>query len=171
MPPSSSRSRVAPRRSPRSAPLGRPAAPVAPVRPQEAPFAAVFGVLVAAEHLWLAWLLRDPEVLDWYVAVPVVLAAVALVGAVLVVVGRGRGWLVLTAASVVLLLGLLGLVVLFGALGGGAALWQALLLLVGPVGCLALTLRRPVRQWSGSRRAPDRASRAPGGRREGRRSR
>src|SRR3954447_26738682 len=123
--PSSSRSRVAARRSPRSAPLARPAPP-AVVRPMEAPFAAVFGVLVAAEYLYLGWLLYEPgALLDWYVVVPAVLAAVAVAGAVLVVLGRGRGWLVLTAGSVVLLLGLLALVVLFGALGGGAALWQA----------------------------------------------
>jgi hypothetical protein len=48
------------------------------------------------------------------------------------------------------LLGLLGLAVLFGALGGGSALWAAVLLLVGPVGCLVLTLRRAVRTWRGS---------------------
>ena len=30
------------------------------------------------------------------------------------------------------------------------ALWSALLLLVGPVGCLALTLQRPVRAWTGA---------------------
>ncbi|MGY1809174.1 hypothetical protein ACI8AF_17535 [Blastococcus sp. SYSU D00669] len=168
MPSSSSRSRVAPRRSPRSAPLGRTAPPAAPTRPVEAPVAAVFGVLVAAEYLWLAWLLRDPEVLDWFVVVPAVLALVALAGAALVLLGRGRGWLVQTAAAVVLLLGLLALVALFGALGGGAALWQALLLLVGPIGCLALTLRRPVREWTARGRAPGRRTRAPGGRRDGR---
>jgi O-antigen/teichoic acid export membrane protein len=133
----------------------------------EAPFAAVLGVLVAAEFLYLGWLLYEPgSLLDWYVVVPALLAAVTLAGAALVVLGRGRGWLVLTAASVVLLLTLLALVLLFGALGGGAALWQALLLLIGPIGCLALTLRRPVRAWTTRGRR-----RSAGGRREGRRSR
>jgi O-antigen/teichoic acid export membrane protein len=133
----------------------------------EAPFAAVLGVLVAAEFLYLGWLLYEPgSLLDWYVVVPALLAAVSLAGAALVVLGRGRGWLVLTAASVVLLLTLLALVLLFGALGGGAALWQALLLLIGPIGCLTLTLRRPVRAWTTRGRR-----RSAGGRRQGRRSR
>ena len=169
--PSSSRPRVAARRSPRSAPLARPVPAAAMTRPMEAPFAAVLGVLVAAEFLYLGWLLYEPgSLLDWYVVVPALLAAVTLAGAVLVVLGRGRGWLVLTAASVVLLLTLLALVLLFGALGGGAALWQALLLLIGPIGCLALTVRRPVRAWTGGRTLRVRR-RSAGGRREGRRSR
>jgi hypothetical protein len=165
--PSSSRSRATARRSPRSAPLARPAPQVMSVRPMEAPFAAVFGVLVAAEYLYLGWLLYQPgSLLDWYVVAPAVLAALTLAGAVLVVRGRGRGWLVLTAGSVVLLLTLLALVLLFGALGGGAALWQALLLLLGPIGCLALAVRRPVRAWTTRGRR-----RSPGGRRAGARSR
>lgn len=164
MPSTSSRPRVAARRSPRSAPLARPPVPALPVRPVEAPFAAVFGALVAAEYLYLGWLLYEPgALLDWYVVVPALLAAVTAAGAVLVVLGRGRGWLVLALGSAVLLLGLLALVLLFGALGGGAALWQALLLLVGPIGCLALTLRRPVRAWT----ARGREDRPAGGRRRG----
>src|SRR3954449_2256938 len=103
--PSSSRPRVAARRSPRSAPLARPAGPTPSVRPMEAPFAAVFGVLVAAEYVYLGWLLYQPgSLLDWYVVVPAVLAALTVAGAVLVVAGRGRGWLVLATGSVVLLL-------------------------------------------------------------------
>jgi hypothetical protein len=165
--PSSSRSRVAARRSPRSAPPARPVAPVAMARPMEAPFAAAFGVLVAAEYLFLGWLLYEPgSLLDWYVVVPAVLAALTLAGTVLVVLGRGRGWLVLTACSVVLLLLLLALVLIFGALGGGAALGQGLLLLVGPVGCVALAVRRPVRAWTTRGRR-----RSPGGRRAEARSR
>jgi hypothetical protein len=154
--PSSSRSRVAARRSPRSAPPARPVAPVAMARPMEAPFAAAFGVLVAAEYLFLGWLLYEPGSL----------LALTLAGTVLVVLGRGRGWLVLTACSVVLLLLLLALVLIFGALGGGAALGQGLLLLVGPVGCVALAVRRPVRAWTTRGRR-----RSPGGRRAEARSR
>jgi hypothetical protein len=78
-------------------------------------------------------------------------------------VGVPRGWLVLAAAAVLPLLGLVGLAVLFAVLGGGTALWSALLLLAGPVGCLAFTLRRPVRDWC----APRRGTRSPGGRRAG----
>jgi peptidoglycan/LPS O-acetylase OafA/YrhL len=170
MPSTSSRGRARPAApsSPRR-PLGRGfAPPAAPARPLEAPFAAAFGVLVAAEYLYLAWLLWEPDSgLDWFVAVPALFAAAGVAGAVLVVRGRGRGWVVLTVTAVVLLLGLLALVLLFGALGGGAALWQSLLLLIGPIGCLALTLRRPVREWT----SPNRGHRPAGGRRPAGRAR
>ncbi|MCV2491697.1 hypothetical protein OF117_20325 [Geodermatophilus sp. YIM 151500] len=145
------------RRSPRAAPVRRSprAAPraVAPTRPQARPtaavLAAVFGVLVAVVDGYLAWLLREPGAgLDRFLAVPLVLAAVALAGSVLVFTGRARGWLVLAVASAVPLVSLLGLALLFGALGGGAPLWSSLLLLVAPVGALATCLRRPVRAWS-----------------------
>lgn len=154
---SSSRSRAAARRSPQAAPRQQPL-PGPAGRPVLAPFAAVFGVLVAGEYLWLAWLLRDPEVpAAWFVAVPVVLAVLALAGAVLVVLGRARAWALLAAVSVVLVLCLLGTAVLFGALGLGAVVGQALLLLVGPVGCVVLAGRRPVREWT----RPARATRPP----------
>ena len=123
-----------------------------------APFAAVFGVLVAAEYVWLAWLLRNPGVsTDWFVAVPAVLAVLALAGAALVVLGRARAWVLLATVSVVLVLCLLGTALLFGALGLGAVVGQALLLLVGPIGCLVLAVRRPVREWT----RPARATRPP----------
>jgi hypothetical protein len=154
---SSSRSRAAARRSPRAAPRQQPP-PLPAGRPVLVPFAAVFGVLVAVEYLWLAWLLRDPEVAtSWSVAVPAVLAVLALAGAVLVVLGRARAWVLLAVVSVVLVLCLLGTAVLFGALGLGAVAGQALLLLTGPVGCLVLAVRRPVREWT----RPARATRAP----------
>ena len=155
---SSSRSRAAARRSPRAAPRRELPPPRPAGRPVLAPFAAVFGILVAAEYLWLAWLLRDPEVSTaWVVVAPGVLAVLALVGAALVVLGRSRAWVLLAAVSVVLVLCLLGTAVLFGALGLGAAVGQTLLLLVGPVGCLALAVRRPVREWT----RPARATRPP----------
>ena len=154
---SSSRSPAAARRSPRAAPRQQPP-PLPAGRPVLVPFAAVFGVLVAVEYLWLAWLLRDPEVAtSWSVAVPAVLAVLALAGAVLVVLGRARAWVLLAVVSVVLVLCLLGTAVLFGALGLGAVAGQALLLLAGPVGCLVLAVRRPVREWT----RPARATRAP----------
>jgi hypothetical protein len=128
------------------------------------PFTAVFAVLVAAEYLWLSWLLRDPELsAAWYVVVPVVLAVLALAGAVLVLLGRARVWVLLAVVSVVLALALLGTAVLFGALGLGTVVGQVLLLLVGPVGCLLLAVRRPVREWT----RPGRSTRARGQGRRG----
>ena len=128
----------------------------------QVPFAALFGVLVAVEYGYLAWLLS----FGWYLAVPVVLGVGALAGVVLLWQGRPRGWQLLTGTAALLLLGLLALAFLFGLLGGGAALWSALALLAGPVGCLALTLQRPVRRWRGL----GRPTRSPGGRRSGARS-
>ena len=151
---SSSRSRAAARRSPRAAPYRQHPPPRPAGRPVLAPFAAVFGVLVAVEYVWLARLLRDPEVTtSWAVVVPAVFAVLALAGAVLVVLGRARAWVVLAVVSVVLVFCLLGTAVLFGALGLGAVAGQALLLLAGPVGCLVLAVRRPVREWTRPARA------------------
>jgi hypothetical protein len=118
------------------------------------PFAAVFGLLVAAEDGYLAWLLRTPEVgWDWFMVVPLALAVLALAASAAVLLGRARGWLWLTIAAVLSLAGILALVVLFALLGGGQAMWSAVLLLVGPVGALFLAPRRPVREWTGSARA------------------
>jgi hypothetical protein len=128
----------------------------------------VFGLLVAVEALYLAWLLWEPDPgLDWFVVVPVLLAMAALTGSVLVVLGRARGWLLLAVTGAVQMLVMLALVLLFGALGGGQALWWAVLLLVAPVGCVVLALQRPVREWS----SPSRASRPAGGARRGRSAR
>jgi hypothetical protein len=121
--------------------------PLVEQRPLAVPFAAVFGLLVAAEEGYLAWLIWEPGAgLDWFVAVPLALALLALAGAGLLLLGRRWAWLPLAVSSVLLLLALLFLAVLFGVLGGGQALW---LLVVGPVGCLALVLRREVRSWRG----------------------
>jgi hypothetical protein len=126
------------------------------------PFAAFFGLLVAAEDLYLAWLLRTPETgWDAFAIVPALLAVLAVAGAVLVHLGRARSWLLLAAAAAVPLVGLLLLTVFFAALGGGLAFWSGVLLLVGPLTALVLALRRPVREWTG----PVRANRSPGGRR------
>ena len=148
-------------------PLGRgfAVAPV-PVRPVAAPFAAVFGLLVAAEDGYLGWLLWDAEPgWGWYLLAPAVLAVGALAGAFLVFRGRGLGrW---TSGSAVLalfcllpLLGLLALAAVLTLLGGGQAVWWSLLLLVGPVGGLSLALQRPVRQWTRPSRVGSRAGRA-----------
>jgi peptidoglycan/LPS O-acetylase OafA/YrhL len=163
MPSSASRSRGTTRRSPRSAPRAVDL-PLAE-RPLAVPFAAFFGLLVAAEDVYLAWLLWTPEVgWDWFMAVPLLLAVLALVGAALVLTGRARGWVVLAAAAVLPLAGLAVLAVIFAVLGGGQEVWSTLLLLVGPAGCLVLATRRPVREWT-------RARRSPGGRRIPARSR
>jgi hypothetical protein len=140
-------------------------APAAPVRPVAAPFAAVFGLLVAAEDGYLGWLLWDADPgWGWYLLLPVLLAAGALTGAVLVLRGRALGRLsgsaLLAVFCLLPLLGLLGLVAFFALLGGGEAVWWALLLLVGPIGGLALALQRPVRQWTRPRRVGRRGKRA-----------
>jgi hypothetical protein len=148
------------RRSPKAAPLRR-SAPIR-TRPPLVPFAVVFGLLVAAEDLYLGWLLWSPDpAVDLFLIVPLVLAALAVTGAVLVHRGRGRGWLVLTIAAVLPMAAMLVLVYVLGAFGAWGGVWAALLFLVGPIGCLALALRRPVREWSSP------ATRAPGGRRRG----
>jgi hypothetical protein len=150
------------RRSPRAAPtasrrpLGRgsTSAKPTPARPLQAPFAAVFGLLVAVEDGYLGWLLWDADPgWGWYLLAPLVLAAGALTGAVLVLRGRAltrwtSGSTVLVVFSVLPLLGLLGLAVFFTLLDGGTAVLWALLLLVGPVGALCLASRRPVRIWT-----------------------
>src|SRR3954470_17963226 len=148
------------RRSPRRA-APRPA-PAVVERPMVVPFAAVLGLLTAAEDGYLAWLLGDPEIgWDWFVGVPVLGGVTAAGGGPLVAPGRRGGALLLAGAAALTLLGLVVLAFLFGALGGGRAMWAALLLMVGPLVCLVLALRRPVREWCG--RAT--AGRSPGGRR------
>ncbi len=156
------RSRATTRRSPRPAPRAAEAAP--DERPLAVPFAAFFGLLVAAEDVYLAWLMWTPEIgWDWFMAGPLLLAVPAAAGSALVFTGRPRGWLVLAVAAVLPLAGLVVLAAFFAVLGGGQGLWSALLLIVGPLGCLLLTVRRPVRAWT-------RARRPPGGRRKSARS-
>ncbi len=162
MPSSSSRSRATTRRSPRPAPRGQVVATPPEERPLAATLAAVFGLLVAAVDGYLTWLLWTPEVgWDAYLLVPVLLGIVAVAAAVTVFLGMRRAWLLLAVAALLPLLGLLAVLVLFAALGGGSALWGALALLIAPVGCLVLAGRRDVRGWTG----PDRAGRPAGGRR------
>jgi peptidoglycan/LPS O-acetylase OafA/YrhL len=159
---SSSRSRAATRRSARPAPRGRDAAEPAGERPLAVTLAAVFGLLVAAVDAYLTWLLWTPEVgWDSYLLVPILLGVLAVAAAVAVFLGLRRAWLLLVVAAVLPLVGMLAVVVLFAALGGGSALWGALALLIAPVGCLVLALRRPVREWTGRALA----GRPPGGRR------
>jgi hypothetical protein len=137
-------------------PIGRgfPVPPTAPVRPVYAPFAAVFGVLVAAEDAYLGWLLWDAEPgWGWYLLLPALLAVGVLTGAFLVLRGRALGgWIsgsaVLAVCCLLPLLGLLGLAAFFALLGGGQAAWWAVLLVVGPLGGLVLALQRPVRDWT-----------------------
>ena len=177
MSPTSSRRRVA-RAAPSPAsrarrPLGRGFVPTAPVRPMLVPFAAAFALLVAAEDGFMAWVLWGTRA--WLVVAALVLGVVAVVGALLTLAGRSRGWLVLVAGSVLPLLVLLVAVLLLGYLGTGSEALLVLLLAVGPVGCLVLALQRPVRTWTtparptqprtGSPRrgkVPDRGRRRPG---------
>jgi hypothetical protein len=139
-------------------------------RPGLVPFAVVFGLLVAAEDGYLTWLTS----VVWWFVVPLLLGVLAVAGAALVWLGRARGWLVLTVAAVLPLLGLLGVAVVFGVLGGGWSFVTALVLLVGPVGALALATRPEVRAWTTRGTRPRRGSPrrgtlpAGGGRRSGR---
>jgi hypothetical protein len=163
MPSSSSRSRAATRRSPRPAPRGPVGATPPGERPLAATLAAVFGLLVAAVDGYLTWLLWTPEVgWDGYLLVPVLLGVLAVGAAAAVFLGLGRAWLLLAVAALLPLVGLLAVVVLFAALGGGSALWGALALLIAPVGCLVLALRREVRDWT----RPRSEGRPAGGRRD-----
>ncbi|TFV66778.1 UNVERIFIED_ORG: hypothetical protein E4P37_05445 [Bacillus sp. AZ43] len=151
MPSSASRNRAAPRRSPRPAPRPVVAAPAE--RPLVVPFAAFFGLLVAAEDVYLAWLMWTPDIgWDWFMAGPLLAAVPAVAGAGLVYAGRARGWLVLALAAALPLAGLLALAAIFAVLGGGLAVWSTLLMLVGPLTCLVLAVRRPVREWTRARR-------------------
>jgi hypothetical protein len=168
MPSSSSRSRVAVRRSPRAAPRGGDVATTPGDPPAAVRFAAVFGFLLTAEVLYLGWLLWSPDPsVDQYLIVPLLLAAAAVLGSVLVLTGRRWGWAVLAVAALLPLLALLVFVFLLGALGGGAQLWAGVLLLIGPLATLVLALRRPVRAWCGA----GRARRSVEGRRGGRSAR
>ena len=146
-------------------PLGRgfATAPPSPTRPVEAPFAALFGGLVALVDGYLGWLLWDADrSWSWYLLVPLLLVAGALAGAVLVLAGRGLGPVsgsaVLAWSCVLPLLGLLALTLFFAALGDGEAAWPALVLLIAPLGGLVLALRRPVREWTRGRARADRAA-------------
>jgi peptidoglycan/LPS O-acetylase OafA/YrhL len=159
VPSSSSRARATPRRSPRA--VGRPVAPVRQ-RPTVVPFAVAFGLLMAVEVLYLGYLLWEPApALDWYLLVPVVVAVLSVVGSLLVLRGRARAWLLLAGTAVLPLVALLVLVVLLGGLGATAEMWSAALLTTGPLGCLILATRRPVREWT----TPRGTTRSPGGRR------
>ncbi|SFP37453.1 hypothetical protein SAMN05660464_2970 [Geodermatophilus dictyosporus] len=146
--------RTTARRSPRAAApspsVRRAAAPTPAGRPLAAPFALVFGLLVAAEDLYLGWLLWSPRGpgWHWFLTASAALALLAVLGAVLVFRGRGRGWLVLAVAAALPALLLLGVAGLFGALGDGGSVGWALLLLAGPAGALVLALGRPIREWT-----------------------
>jgi hypothetical protein len=126
------------------------------------PFAVAFGLLMAVEVLYLGYLLWEPApALDWYLVVPVAVAGLSVVGSLLVLRGRARAWLLLAGTAVLPLVALLALIVILGGLGATAEMWSAVLLTTGPLGCLVLATRRPVREWT----APGRTTRSPGGRR------
>ncbi|MDP9390416.1 MAG: hypothetical protein M3P89_03315 [Actinomycetota bacterium] len=151
---SSSRPPAGTRGSPGPAPRGPLAAGRAGKRPLPATLAAVFGLLVAAVDGYLTWLLWTPEEgWDGYLLVPVLLGVLAVAAAAAVFFGLRSAWLVLAVTAALPLVGMLAVVVLFAVLGGGSALWGALILLIAPAGCLVLALRRPVRTWTGSARA------------------
>lgn len=126
------------------------------------PFAVVFGLLMAVEVLYLGYLLWVPAPgLDWYLVVPVVIAVAAVVASLLVLRGTARSAMLLAGVALLPLAGLLVLVFILASLGAGAEAWLAVLMATGPLGCLILATRRPVREWT----APGRTTRSPGGRR------
>lgn len=152
MPSSSPRPRVPVRRSPRPAPRAADVRTPSRERPPAVTFTAVFGLLLTVEVLYLGYLLWQPAPsVDRFLVLPLMMAALSVVGTVLVLTGKRWGWVVLAVAAVLPLAALLVFVFLLGALGGGAQLWAGVLLLVGPLTTLVLTLRRPVREWCGSR--------------------
>ena len=160
MPSTSSRARAAQRRSPRAA--GRSVAPPVGRRPPVVPFAVVFGLLMAVEVLYLGYLLWEPApAFDWYLVVPVVVAGVSIVASLLVLGGRAHAWMLLAGTALLPLVALLVLVFVLASLGATAEAWSAALMTTGPLGCLILATRRPVREWT----APRRTTRSPGGRR------
>ena len=160
MPSTSSRARAAQRRSPRAA--GRPAAPPVGQRPAVVPFAVAFGLLMAVEVLYLGYLLWEPApALDWDLVVPVIISVAAAVASLLVLRGTARSAMLLAGVALLPLAGLLVLVFILASLGAGAEAWLAVLMATGPLGCLILATRRPVREWT----APGRTTRSPGGRR------
>lgn len=160
MPSTSSRARTPARRSPRAA--GRTGAPALRERPLVVSFAVVFGLLMAVEVLYLGYLLWEPVVaLDSYLVVPLVVAGVAVVASLLVLRGRARAWLLLAGIAVLPLVALLVLALVLAGLGATAEAWSAVLLTTGPLGCLVLATRRPVREWT----TVLRTTRSPGGRR------
>lgn len=119
------------------------------------PFAAIFGWLTAGELLYLTWLLVEPGSgptpqlgVSWPVVALSVLAVWVGAGALLVFLGRARGWLVQATGSVFPLIGLFGIVVLFRSLGAGRETWWAVLMTIGPIGSLILATQRPVRDWT-----------------------
>src|SRR5207253_429025 len=99
--PSSSRSRVPVRRSPRSAPRVAAPGPALHERPPAVTFAVVFGVLLTVEILYLGYLLWEPDPsVDRFLVVPLLLAAAVVLGSILVLRGQRGGWAVLAGAAV-----------------------------------------------------------------------
>ncbi|MGZ4548107.1 MAG: hypothetical protein ACXVF0_01145 [Blastococcus sp.] len=131
-------------------------------RPLVVPFTAALGFLLTAEVLFLGFQLwvPDPSV-NGFLVVPLLLAGLAALGAVLVLRGVRGGWAVLAGAAVLPLLALLALVFVLGSFGAGAQAWGAVALALGPLVTLVLVLQRPTREWC---RAGG-ANRSQGGRR------
>jgi hypothetical protein len=131
-------------------------------RPLAASFAAAFGGLMTAEVLFLGALVVLPELrMDRVTVVVVVLLLAAAAASVMILQGRRGGWLLMVFTAVGALGALAILALVLGALGGTAMIWPAVLLMVGPLGCLVLAVGRPVRTWTDR----DRTRRSAGGRR------
>ena len=130
--------------------------------------AAFFGALLAAEVLFLGGvpLLSDAP-LSRFTVVFLVLFVGAVAGSLMVVQGRRGGWIVLMIVASGGLAAVLILLLVLAALDVAGVAWAAVLLSVGPLGCLVLAPQRSVREWSRA----GAARRSAGGRRRAARSR
>jgi peptidoglycan/LPS O-acetylase OafA/YrhL len=136
-------------------------------RPLAASFATAFGALLTAEVLFFGFLLVLPDPRPDRIALTTAVLVVAgAAGSLMVFQGRRGGWVLLVVAAVGTLAAVLVLALVLGALGLTGQMWAAVLLAVGPTGCLVLALQRSVREWAGR----DRARRPAGGRRAAGRS-
>jgi hypothetical protein len=137
-------------------------------RPLVVAIAAVFGALLAAEVLFLGGmpLLSDGR-LNRFTVVFLALFVGAVAGSLMVVQGRRGGWIVLMIVAAGGLAAVLILVLVLAALDVAGVAWVAVLLSVGPLGCLVLAPQRSVREWSRA----GAARRSAGGRRRAARSR
>lgn len=135
-------------------------------RPLAASFASAFGVLMTVEVLFFGGLLVVPEPrLDRVTVVIGVLVLAGAAASLLVFRGLRGGWILLVLAAVGGVAAVGVMVLVLGALGLTSQMWAAVLLAVGPLGCLVLAPQRSVRAWAGLEptRRPAGGRRAPAG--------
>ena len=133
-------------------------------RPLAVAVAAAFGALLAAEVLFLSVVLLLPDFrLDRLTVVFLMVFLGAVGGSLMVIQGRRGGWILLVIVALGGLAAVLILVLVLAALDATGSAWAAVLLTVGPLGCLVLAPQRSVREWA----AAGAARRSAEGRRGG----